>query len=513
MNAIIINILLLITSIIKEANALKVLFVQQHYLGFSSHFGFILHLAKCLAKDDDHEVHMLIPIREENYKLADKNEEIQLNVRYFMPKRPMPPSLVGVNASSRAHDKIYLDIANDLELMDELRAENFDVGITEAFRGAGYSLAIFHLLQIPATIVTRSQAMAPFHLYLLGVLSKIKTGMHSDYIGLPTMNFRPSGEDRLELLNFKSREVREEQLKLRRETIWHHYVEQTMELINEHINEDVDYQKLAEEKYGLNAFPSWDEMFRSARFFFLNSLPEVDFFQSKIVESIEKVKFIGGFNLARSSNFNANAIQNTNSLINLTLGTKEGVILISFGTVVDFSLTSAHIIEALVETMANFPNYLFIWKQPKGHVPIILKQFKFKNVVLQNWINQKELLAHPKTMAFVSHCGMNSVMESIFYGIPMVCMPFFGDQYYNAELLAFQNIGLVIETKNDKQTIQKELNLALSTALGLMKRSEEHFDLDKLKSVSVGIRQKNITKTISDAMKTIEKEINEKKRQ
>uniref|UniRef100_A0A183CB24 glucuronosyltransferase n=1 Tax=Globodera pallida TaxID=36090 RepID=A0A183CB24_GLOPA len=381
------------------------------------------------------------------------------------------------------------------------------------------------------------------------------------------MNFRPSGEDRLELLNFKSREVREEQLKLRRETIWHHYVEQTMEAINDHINEDVEYQKLAEEKYGLNTFPSWDEMFKSTRFFFLNSLPEVDFSQFKIVESIEKVKFIGGFYLARPSSFNTNTVQHTNSLINSTLGTKEGVILVSFGTVVDFSLTSAHIIEALVETIENFPNYLFIWKQPKGDLPIILKEFKLQNVVLQNWINQKELLAHPKTMAFVSHCGMNSVMESTFYGVPMVCMPFFGDQYYNGELLAFQNIGLVIEIRNDKQTIQKELNLALSTALGLMKRSEEHFDLDKLnlfnngellafqniglvieirndkqtiqkelnlalstalglmkrseehfdldklKSVSVGIRQKNIAKTISDAMKTIEKEINEKKRQ
>uniref|UniRef100_A0A914GVS5 glucuronosyltransferase n=1 Tax=Globodera rostochiensis TaxID=31243 RepID=A0A914GVS5_GLORO len=319
--------------------------------------------------------------------------------------------------------------------------------------------------------------------------------------------------DRLELLNFKSRKVREEQLKLRSETIWQHCVKQTMELINDHINEDVEYQKLAEEKYGLNTFPGWDEMFRSARFFFLNSLPEVDFAQFKMVESIEKVKFIGGFNLARPSSFNTNAIEHTNSLINLTLGTKKGVILVSFGTVIDAKGTSSHIIEALVETMANFPNYLFIWKQPKGELPIILKELKLQNVVLQNWINQKELLAHPKTMAFVSHCGMNSVMESTFYGVPMVCMPFFGDQYYNGELLAFQNIGLVIETKNDKQTIQKELNVALSTALGLMERSEEHFDLDKLKSVSVGIRQKNIVKTISDAMKTIEKEINEKKLQ
>uniref|UniRef100_A0A914HS66 Uncharacterized protein n=1 Tax=Globodera rostochiensis TaxID=31243 RepID=A0A914HS66_GLORO len=51
------------------------------------------------------------------------------------------------------------------------------------------------------------------------------------------MNFRASGEDRLELLNFKSREVREEQLKLRRET-------------------DVDYQKLAEDGIDEKILPS-----------------------------------------------------------------------------------------------------------------------------------------------------------------------------------------------------------------------------------------------------------------
>uniref|UniRef100_A0A914I2M7 glucuronosyltransferase n=1 Tax=Globodera rostochiensis TaxID=31243 RepID=A0A914I2M7_GLORO len=495
-----------------KATALKILFVQQNYLYFGSHFGFNLNLAKLLVEEDGHEVHMLLPIRDENHKIADKNVEVQLNVQYFMPKTQVAPSLIGVNVPLE-YDQIYFDIASDLELIDKLRSEKFDVGITETYYLTGYSLAIFHFLEIPVTIATHSQPMAPFHLYLLGVLSKMKTEMH-DYIGLPTLNFLPSGEDRLELLNFKSLEVREEQLKLRRQKVWQHCVDQTMEQIKELINQDVAYQTLAEEKYALNTFPSWVEMFRSTRFFFLNSLPEVDFAQFKIVKSIEKVKFIGGFNSNHPSTFNTNATQQTNSLINLmTLGTKEGVILVSFGTVVDTLFrTSSHIIEALVETMESFSNYLFIWKQPKGDLPI-LKEFKLENVVLQNWINQKEILAHPKTMAFVSHCGMNSVMESTFYGVPMVCMPFFGDQYYNAELLAIQKIGLIIETKNDKHTIQKELNLALSTALGLIKSSEEHFDLDKLKSVSMGIRQKNIEKTISDAMKTIEKEINEKKRQ
>uniref|UniRef100_A0A914HNH9 Uncharacterized protein n=1 Tax=Globodera rostochiensis TaxID=31243 RepID=A0A914HNH9_GLORO len=173
------------------------------YLGFSSQFGFILHLAKCLAEEDGHEMHMLIPIREENYKLADKNEEVQLNVRYLMQKRQMPP-----NASSTKHDKIYLDIANDLELMDELRAcwNNGVISIGRLFIG---NISFVANSRYNCHSQPSNGAFAPVF-----TLS-FEQNKDGDASCFPTMNFRASGEDRLELLNFKSRKVREEQLKLR----------------------------------------------------------------------------------------------------------------------------------------------------------------------------------------------------------------------------------------------------------------------------------------------------------
>jgi hypothetical protein len=36
------------------------------------------------------------------------------------------------------------------------------------------------------------------------------------------------------------------------------------------------------------------------------------------------------------------------------------------------------------------------------------------------------LLAHPKTAAFVSHVGVNSLNEAVYFGVPMVVVPFFG---------------------------------------------------------------------------------------
>ncbi|XP_020108111.1 anthocyanidin 3-O-glucosyltransferase 7-like [Ananas comosus] len=49
-----------------------------------------------------------------------------------------------------------------------------------------------------------------------------------------------------------------------------------------------------------------------------------------------------------------------------------------------------------------------------------------------SWAPQKAVLGHTAVGAFVSHCGWNSVIESVAAGVPMVCRPFFGDQRMNA---------------------------------------------------------------------------------
>ncbi|GFQ07925.1 anthocyanidin 3-o-glucosyltransferase [Phtheirospermum japonicum] len=47
------------------------------------------------------------------------------------------------------------------------------------------------------------------------------------------------------------------------------------------------------------------------------------------------------------------------------------------------------------------------------------------------WAPQKHILAHSSVGVFVTHCGWNSVLESIAGGVPMICRPFFGDQMIN----------------------------------------------------------------------------------
>ena len=63
-----------------------------------------------------------------------------------------------------------------------------------------------------------------------------------------------------------------------------------------------------------------------------------------------------------------------------------------------------------------------------------------------DWTPQQSILNRNNTIVFLSHCGMSSVSESVFFGVPLICMPFFGDQPSNAgRLLNYKIASAVID--------------------------------------------------------------------
>nr|GEW83010.1 anthocyanidin 3-O-glucosyltransferase 2-like [Tanacetum cinerariifolium] len=67
------------------------------------------------------------------------------------------------------------------------------------------------------------------------------------------------------------------------------------------------------------------------------------------------------------------------------------------------------------------------------------------------WAPQVAVLAHPAVGGFVSHCGWNSILESLWFGVPMATWPMYAEQQMNAfELVA--EMGLAVEIKLDYKT-------------------------------------------------------------
>jgi len=54
-------------------------------------------------------------------------------------------------------------------------------------------------------------------------------------------------------------------------------------------------------------------------------------------------------------------------------------------------------------------------------------------------------LAHDKVIAFITHGGLLSTMESIYHGKPVVGIPFFGDQFMNMARAEQSGYGITVK--------------------------------------------------------------------
>ncbi|XP_048602380.1 flavonol 3-O-glucosyltransferase-like isoform X1 [Brassica napus] len=90
----------------------------------------------------------------------------------------------------------------------------------------------------------------------------------------------------------------------------------------------------------------------------------------------------------------------------------------------------------------------FVWSLKEKNMAQLPKGFlertREQGIVVP-WAPQVELLKHEATGVFVTHCGWNSVLESVSGGVPMICRPFFGDQRLNGRAVeAVWGIGMTI---------------------------------------------------------------------
>ncbi|XP_073132497.1 zeatin O-glucosyltransferase-like [Henckelia pumila] len=82
-------------------------------------------------------------------------------------------------------------------------------------------------------------------------------------------------------------------------------------------------------------------------------------------------------------------------------------------------------------------------------------------IVVRDWAPQPEILAHPATGGFMSHCGWNSCIESVTMGVPIAAWPMHSDQPRNGFLIAeIMKVGIVVREWDPSGEVVKASTIA-----------------------------------------------------
>ena len=120
-------------------------------------------------------------------------------------------------------------------------------------------------------------------------------------------------------------------------------------------------------------------------------------------------------------------------------GAEHGIIVVSFGSVKAWQSVWATIKSKFMGAFGRMKQRVLVqYPNPndKEGIP--------KNVKLLSWIPQNDLLGHSKARLFVTHGGNNGQLESVFHGVPMLTIPFTGDQFYNGNRATTRGYGKML---------------------------------------------------------------------
>ncbi|KAL2491851.1 UDP-glycosyltransferase 85A1 [Abeliophyllum distichum] len=136
----------------------------------------------------------------------------------------------------------------------------------------------------------------------------------------------------------------------------------------------------------------------------------------------------------------------------------RSVVYVNYGSLIIMTLKQ---LREFAWGLAN-SKYSFLWvirpNLVNGGTEIISQDFldeiKDRGLIL-DWCPQERVLGHPSIGGFLTHCGWNSILESISHGVPMICWPFFADQQMNCLYMCTKwGIGMEIDSDVKREEVE-----------------------------------------------------------
>ncbi|MCL7044907.1 hypothetical protein MKW94_026575 [Papaver nudicaule] len=185
---------------------------------------------------------------------------------------------------------------------------------------------------------------------------------------------------------------------------------------------------------------------------------------------------------------------------------KGSVLYISFGSYAHINKNDLiEIAHGLLQSKVNFvfvlrPDVVSV-DDPNPLPEGFLEESKDRGIIIQ-WCCQIQVLSHPAIGGFLTHCGWNSILESIWCSVPLLCFPLLTDQFTNRKLVVDDwKIGLNI---GRKQITRKEVSDQIIRLMDEKSGCEFKKEITEVKkalqnaSKNDGSSEKNLTQFVND---------------
>uniref|UniRef100_A0A0N5C0Z9 glucuronosyltransferase n=1 Tax=Strongyloides papillosus TaxID=174720 RepID=A0A0N5C0Z9_STREA len=177
-----------------------------------------------------------------------------------------------------------------------------------------------------------------------------------------------------------------------------------------------------------NQIPSAFFMERNASINFINTPPIYDFARPYM----PRVNFVGGLHCHKPK-----ALPNE---LEEFVKQKDHFILITGGFSTNWNYALNKQINIVLKTIKKMDNLNFIWQYNGNDIKNLSD-----NVLIKEWVPQQDLLGHKRCLLHISHGGLNSLIESVYHGVPVLGIPLTTFSYDNLLRITERKAGLIIE--------------------------------------------------------------------